>query len=665
MAYSGGVYTKPIESGLSGLAGLYLQGKMQVVNMRAKVRKERSVELDALAKAASEIEATSVAEIDKLYQQGANLLRDGAVKAHNDNILGLTTRSSATAQVNNYTAQASQIANSSKIVSNNIEAMKKEFGVKLDSISEARYLRSWFTQKGKNQSILKIDDGQGGYLNVPGHEAISAEFDENNNINYKKSFNYVDPNTGEIEVGTNMTPVTDLADPSPYLIERFDANDNVKEFIATIGGSREVSMVRGEPAGDIQYKGAFRLGESDVFTRIIAPEALKDVGSRIEMELNSLASDDDTVISFLSQEFGARAPGDKGFTKMKSEQEINELFGATIVLGEDGKPTGQTIPKIYDELGQQVQFTNTYQVEDPPGSGQMKEFIMDPTTFQLNEFGIEQISDDQRNLFKAIMRDKYLKAMNVKVDDYKERDRLPRTSDSEYLDVTLATHSKKINGVTSTNETAGYDYLNGIAIQQALANQGGESGVGNLQTARTQFDSTGVVSVSDYAMDNQLDSFVKLVAKAETVGMVKGVNLSSNVKKISEKDFNLTTTTGQKLENFSQAFLVDTPGELPKLAFIGDAIMASSIDDYKLKYGGGDVAEQALKMNIRNEVVSPGIVVADNRKAAQFYRIMYQNNPQFQKIVEGAGFKGISADHSAHGKNAVMDALITYFNTKQ
>jgi hypothetical protein len=665
MAYSGGVYTKPIESGLSGLAGLYLQGKMQVVNMRAKVRKERSVELDALAKAASEIEATSVAEIDKLYQQGANLLRDGAVKAHNDNILGLTTRSSATAQVNNYTAQASQIANSSKIVSNNIEAMKKEFGVKLDSISEARYLRSWFTQKGKNQSILKIDDGQGGYLNVPGHEAISAEFDENDNINYKKSFNYVDPNTGEIEVGTNMTPVTDLADPSPYLIERFDANDNVKEFIATIGGSREVSMVRGEPAGDIQYKGAFRLGESDVFTRIIAPEALKDVGSRIEMELNSLASDDDTVISFLSQEFGARAPGDKGFTKMKSEQEINELFGATIVLGEDGKPTGQTIPKIYDELGQQVQFTNTYQVEDPPGSGQMKEFIMDPTTFQLNEFGIEQISDDQRNLFKAIMRDKYLKAMNVKVDDYKERDRLPRTSDSEYLDVTLATHSKKINGVTSTNETAGYDYLNGIAIQQALANQGGESGVGNLQTARTQFDSTGVVSVSDYAMDNQLDSFVKLVAKAETVGMVKGVNLSSNVKKISEKDFNLTTTTGQKLENFSQAFLVDTPGELPKLAFIGDAIMASSIDDYKLKYGGGDVAEQALKMNIRNEVVSPGIVVADNRKAAQFYRIMYQNNPQFQKIVEGAGFKGISADHSAHGKNAVMDALITYFNTKQ
>lgn len=664
MAYSGGVYTKPIESGLSGLANLYLQGKMQVINMRAKVRKERSEELDSLAKAASEIEATSVAEIDKLYQQGANLLRDNAVKAHNDNILGLTTRSAATAKVNNFTSQASQIANSTKIVASNLESMRKGIAdKKIDPISEARYLRSWFTQRNKNQSVLKIADNQGGYLNIPGYEAISAEFDENDNISYRKAFNYVDPNTNEVKVGTNMVRVTDLADPSPSLMEVFDANDNVKEFISTIGSSREVSMVRGEPAGDMQYSGAFRLGEGDVFTRIIAPEALADVSNRVEMELNSLANDDDTVISFLSQEFGARAPGDKGFTRMKSEQEIKELFGATVVLGEDGKPTGKTIPKIYDEFGNQVVFKNTYKVEDP-NTGEMREFLMDPTTFQLNEFGVEEVSDDQRNLFKAIMRDKYLKAMNVKVDDYRDRDRL-KTKDQEYLDVTLATHSKKVDGVTSTNKAAGYDYLNGIAIQQALANQGGNTGVANLQTARTQFDSTGVVSTSDYTMDNQLDSFIKLVAKAESAGMVKGINLSSDVKKISEKDFNLTTTTGQKLENFSQAFLVETPGELPKLAFIGDAIMASSIDDYKLKYGGGDVAEQALKMNIRNEVVSPGIVVADNRKAAQFYRIMYQNNPQFQKIVEGAGFEGISANHSVHGKNAVMDALITYFTNKQ
>jgi len=394
MAYSGGVYTKPIESGLSGLANLYLQGKMQVINMRAKVRKERSEELASYAKAAAEIEATSVAEIDKLYQQGANLLRDGAVKAHNDNILGLTSRGFATAKVNNFTSQASQIANSSKIVSNNVEAMREELGKQLDEISLARYLRSWFTQKGKNQSVLKIPDNQGGYLNIPGYEAISAELDENDRINYRKSFNYVDPNTGRVEVGTNMTGVTDLADPSPYLIQRFDANENVKEFIGTIGSSREVSMVRGEPAGDMKYSGAFRLGESDVFTRIIAPEALKDVSNRVEMELNSLADDDDTVISFLSQEFGARAPGDKGFTRMKSEQEIKELFGATAVLGEDGKPTGQTIPKIYDEFGNQVEFKNTYKVEDP-NTGEVKEFLMDPTTFQLNEFGIEQVTDDQ------------------------------------------------------------------------------------------------------------------------------------------------------------------------------------------------------------------------------------------------------------------------------
>ena len=120
MAYSGGVYTKPIESGLSGLANIYLQGKMQVINMRAKVREQRSEELAAYAKAASEIEATSIADADKLYQSAANQLRDKAVSAHNINILGLTSRSYATAQVNNYTSQASQIANATKIVADKV-----------------------------------------------------------------------------------------------------------------------------------------------------------------------------------------------------------------------------------------------------------------------------------------------------------------------------------------------------------------------------------------------------------------------------------------------------------------------------------------------------------------------------------------------------------------
>lgn len=667
MAYSGGVYTKPIESGLSGLANLYLQGKMQVINMRAKVRKERSEELESYAKAASEIEATGNDEADKLYSQGANLLRDAIVASHRENILGNITRSEATARANNYISQASQIANTTKIVADKIEALDEGIANrKLDPLAKARHLRTWFTGQGQNQAILKIkDETTGEFINVPGQSLIAVEFDDNNKINYRKSFNYVDPNTNTIEVGTRMAPVGSLSDVNPSLIELFDANENVKEFLQTIGNTREVDMVRGEPAGDIQYTGSFRLGESDVFTRIISPGNLKDVANRIEMELNTLASNDDTVLSFLSQEFGARAPGDLGFTRIKSEEEINKLFGPTAVLGEDGKPTGETIPKIYDEFGNQVVFTNKYKVEDPPGSGNIKEYLYDPTTLQLNEFGIEEVSEDQRNLFKAIMRDKYLKAMNVKVDDYRERDRRAREKDSQFLDVTLATHSKKTDDGISTNKAAGYDYLNGIAIQQALAAQGGDSGVATLQKARTQFDSTGRVTETSYTMDNQLDSFIKLVAKAENAGMVKGINISSDVKKIAEKDFNLTTTTGQKLENFSQAFLVETPGELPKLAFIGDAIMASSIDEYEQKFGGGKVAKQALKMNVKNQVVSPGIVVADNRKASQFYKMMYENNPQFKDIVEKAGFKGISAKHSVHGDNAVMDALITYFTNKQ
>jgi len=660
MAYSGGVYTKPIESGLSGLANLYLQGKMQVINMRAKVRKERSEELASYAKAAAEIEATSVAEIDKLYQQGANLLRDGAVKAHNDNILGLTSRGFATAKVNNFTSQASQIANSSKIVSNNVEAMREELGKQLDEISLARYLRSWFTQKGKNQSVLKIPDNQGGYLNIPGYEAISAELDENDRINYRKSFNYVDPNTGRVEVGTNMTGVTDLADPSPYLIQRFDANENVKEFIGTIGSSREVSMVRGEPAGDMKYSGAFRLGESDVFTRIIAPEALKDVSNRVEMELNSLADDDDTVISFLSQEFGARAPGDKGFTRMKSEQEIKELFGATAVLGEDGKPTGQTIPKIYDEFGNQVEFKNTYKVEDP-NTGEVKEFLMDPTTFQLNEFGIEQVTDDQRNLFKAIMRDKYLKAMNVKVDDYRERDRLKRTSTKTPKNILggAFTYQKTVNGVTDFSQ-GDYDYFASIGYRNHLTEQGfgatDANGVSRADVVR-QIESQGYYPGAK-PVNTTEQTFIKPSSDYFPV------QISSEISKVVEDaDFKISSTTNKNIESPTSFVGVEEDDGKIKFFFVGKAVVAKSISDYELKTGtkGATSSGVGIEFNEQGEVVETQMALFDEGDHMKLYTQMYDNSEEFRTIMQNLQFDEKANNPNMPGqKNNYTKALLAY-----
>jgi len=664
MAYSGGVYTKPIESGLSGLANIYLQGKMQVINMRAKVREQRSEELAAYAKAASEIEATSIADADKLYQSAANQLRDKAVSAHNSNILGLTSRSYATAQVNNYTSQASQIANATKIVADKVEAIDKGIADgKLDPLSKARYLRSWFTGKNQNQMVLKVPDGQGGYVNVPGQELITTEFDDDTNkVNYIKSFNYVDPNTNKIEVATRMAPVGSLSDVNPSLLQRFDSNDNVKEFVGTIGNSREVSMVRGEPAGDIQYKGAFRLGESDVFTRIIAPEALKDVASRIEMELNSLASDDVTVMSFLSQEFGARAIGDEGFNGLKSQDEINKLFGPTVVLGEDGKPTGQTIPKIYDELGNQVQFKNTYQVEDPPGSGQMKEFIMDPTTFQLNEFGIEQISDDQRNLFKAIMRDKYLKAMNVKVDDYRERDRLPRTSTKTPKNILggAFTYQKTVDGVTEFYQ-GDYDYFSSIASR-------------NFYTELQDSDKRDLInreiqSKGYYAGAKQLNSREQTFLKPDS--KYSPVQLSSEISQvIKDSGFKITSTTNKNIESPTTFVAVEEAvskeeGGVPRIKFFfaGKAVVAKSLSDYEIKSGSkgqqGTSSSVALEFNEQGEVVETQMALFDEADHMKLYTQMYDNSDEFRTIMQNLQFDE-KANSPVFGKNSYTKALLAY-----
>ena len=163
MGYSGGIYQKPILGGFSDVANLYLQGKMQVINIRQQVRQARSEELQLLAEQASEIEATGVSEIDKLYQQGANDLRQAASNAHTANILGRTSRGQATARVNNFTSQASQLANASTIIKTKVDDMDKEIlNGKVNDYSRSKYLRpislifNWSHCKWRNHKIIYL-----------------------------------------------------------------------------------------------------------------------------------------------------------------------------------------------------------------------------------------------------------------------------------------------------------------------------------------------------------------------------------------------------------------------------------------------------------------------------------------------------------------------------
>ena len=478
MAYSGGVYTKPILGRGQELAQLFLQGQMNVINMRKQVREARSAELDSYAKAASQIEATGVAEADKIYQSAANNLRNAAVDAHNANILGLTSRSFATSQVNNYTSQASQVANATKYVADKVEAIDKGIADgKIDPYSKSKLLRTWFTNKNLNQVSLQVPDGQGGVMSVPTIESLGTEMIDDK-LHFIKHFNYKDPNTNEIKVGTRSQSVHEFFDKNPSMYELFDTNKWVKDLSSTISSSRAVESIRGEELGSAPGYVGYRIGDADGFYRVIAPERLADVSNTIENQLDALVQDDKAVISFLSQTYGARAVGDEGFRGLKSEAEILELFGERDILGEDGKPTGEKMPAVYDYYGNSIQFTN----KDANG------FIIDPLHFQLDEYGQEVISDDQRNLVKGILRDRMLKSFNIKLDDYKQRDRLAarKSPTAPMYDVSPLVYNRKAIGNETfdgfQNVKVDYKALRSISAIEVAASQGlaGQRDLSNL-----------------------------------------------------------------------------------------------------------------------------------------------------------------------------------------
>lgn len=651
MAYSGGVYTKPVQSGVDNLSQLYLQGRMQVVNMREKVRKERSNELAAFQKAASEIEATSIAEADKLYQKGADDLRTFIGQAHNDNILQKITRSQATARINNYISQASQLANATKIVASKVKQIDEGIAKDdLSKISKDEYLSNWFSEDGGAQTRIKVDNEKGGYDLVPKQTLLSVE-PIGDQLHFKKTFNFYDENTKKIEVGTSMSKIGGLAKLDPHLIKKFDINKITKDFVSTIAKTRDVSAVMGQPLGDIKYAAAFKLGDTDVYTRVISPSNLKDIANTIEVHLDGLATYDN-VVSFWADTYGARAANHKGFTGIKSEEKLKKIFGSTQVLGEDGKPTGETIPKFYDELGNGIELKDTYEVMV---DGEKKTFLKDPTAFERNEKGIISITNDQIELFKAYNRDRILKAMNVKVDTFKNRERLAnQAKQSKNVTASVLT----IQDASGENMKYGYEQfasmsmINNLKLRGPGAKTGDEDSARDVNSLISEFRNNGLITGASV---NNVKEQTFLSPNSD----YNPVQLSSEISNIIKKSkINLPTASNNLIESPNAFVAAETEDGRIDLFFVGEAVIAENKSEYEIA-SGTDATSSQLNFNRKGQVVSEQFSYVDSTKYSKIYKEFYENSPQFRRIMQSRNFDA-NANNPVLGKNAYAKALLAY-----
>ena len=622
--------------------------------MRKQVRDSRSAELDSYAKAASQIEATGVAEADKVYQSAANNLRNAAVEAHNQNILGFTSRSFATSQVNNYTSQASQVANATKYIADKVEAMDKGIADgKIDPYSKSRLLRTWFTNKNLNQTKIEVRDANGNITYVPTIESLGTDMIDDK-LHFVKSFNYKDPNSGQVMVGTRSQSVHEFFDQNPKMYELFDTNKWVKDLSSTISGSRAVESIRGEELGSAPSYVGYRIGDADGFYRVIAPERLADVGNTIENQLDALVQDDNAVISFLSQTYGARAVGDEGFRGLKSEKEILELFGERDILGEDGKPTGEKLPSVYDYYGNAIQFTN----KDASGN------IIDPLHFQLDEYGQEIISDDQRNLVKGILRDRMLKSFNIKLDDYKQRDRLAsrKSPTAPIYDVSPLVYNRKALGDETfdgfQNVKFDYNALRSISAIEMAASQGlaGQRSLSNVLAEKNNngYASGGSLNQIQQTYINEEFEYYPVQFGDKGLG-----ELTKNA------GITLTSSDNKEIVNPTSFIVVEDPdgNSKPKLLMLGQVVVADTKQDYELEQGGSVGAGSGVKLNEKGKVVVDGLSLVEDTQVGNLYKQMYNDIPGFKEKMVGLGWTGKTAQGPTGTNNDYYLALQAYANS--
>lgn len=631
MGYSGGTYIRPIKSGADKIAQLYLDGKRQVTAIRDQVRQQRSAEMNAYAKVASQLEATGVAEADKLYQSAANQLRELASQAHMDNVLGLTSRSVATATINNLTSQASQLANVSKLVAKNTEALDK--GIldnSLDSLSKAGYLRGWFTGK----TTMKIPDEKGGYVNTPVTQVLTTEVVDNK-LHFRKTVDYYNPNTKKTETVTHLVPISDLGDLSSSLIKKFDDVEAVKDFQSILSSKKEVETVKGLPEGD--SLGYFKVpGVDDMYARIVNPASFNNVINFMENDLNESASDDDKVLSFLSTNYMARAIGDEGFKGIKTQEELKKLLGATQVI-KDGKPTGQTIPKHYDELGKQIEFE-----KDKKGN------IIDPFVLQRDGNGNYIVTKTQREFFKARMRDKFLASMNITVDTFRNREEVLKESGKTQdisgtpfvYDKAITTGAGDKEKTTIEKANIDYDYMRSILSinNKYITNQNFNAKKEEAEMSRKGYVTAGTTEDEEPkgAMPTIGEEYFK------TDDEFKAVSLGPNWNKlIKESNMTFTTIHDGVMESPSALMYSEQKNGKRSFFFVGRSTLIKPKSEIEMAIavkGREGAATKTTEFARTGEINTMGVAPIKSADLSIVYKLFYNNDPKFRDMMGKAGY---------------------------
>lgn len=374
MAFKGGFYRKPVNIDFDGVVGLYTAGKARAEQTREGVRKERGEQLKAVAEA-SNFEISGVEDFDQLIQGMANNARSVLLDAHKANIAGEGTRSMSAAETSNQSTQMQLLGKMSEMKAKKIAEVKKRVEDGEASQAELENEYATFLQDDAQKIIITDPDGKQRTADRTLTPVMFKDDKGRHKHGLKVKQEYVDQD-GNLQTFEGFKSVSDIVNPRNRAIKQQTVISKAAEIL-DIFGKREFAV----GANGAEYNNPFykQVGSGPngqrFLMRPVTQEMFADVRNTVENNIANLSDDDYMAII---QSMGGGTITDAGFKGYRPLEQVNQSYSG-----------------LYDDEGNSITFES------------------DPFVVMRNQDMSYNVSEDNKKLVDAYLRDNVYKGMDV------------------------------------------------------------------------------------------------------------------------------------------------------------------------------------------------------------------------------------------------------------
>jgi hypothetical protein len=653
MAYRGGFQTKAVGVDFKSLTDRYVEGKNAAEKSREIVRAERREQSLLLDDSASKIDATNVTEMDNLFLGVAHQSKNAVAAAQNANVQGLESRIGVNTVTSNMNTNITGAANISELKNNQYKAIAD--GMEKGSLSGLTMEAAqslWFT--GQNDQVLKIpndiNDESAGYKTVKPkkflqpilkmvggnpqvfvnveHDAYDREA-ANKKIANTEEFNKLSELEQQrlrdgIVTKTYEAPWSQVINQDYKAYNKVTVQDKSKSFLRLLG-NRDAAVINGKTISFDYTKGLTRteLPSGDfLFEGNIAPELFKDLQNSVELYIGTLS--DEEILTAIYDRGGFSIYSDKNRMKGGKKTDKDEI--------------NNTYSNAYDADGNPIDF-----------KGQ------DPLYIDVNERGEFIVSEANRTLVSALIRDTIYKGMNV--DRFTFRDNInqagkgPKAIPSSIGNMewqgakgTTGSRMKQLND--ENNELSAQHYLSLAYINsQQLKLAQGETEPSGYKNNLNEYTTTGVVTDLG-SIDDTLKSIFG-VAEGGSYSFkdteISGKSIAGTFDNVvgKGKKLNVSSIVGTPMTNTNGILVVENPNTGITVHLTGDTEIAQSKQALSSAQGGGQQGQVKEQMITNQQVVNETFSTAlTSNQQKGLWQELYGKNKAFKDWADNKEIMG-------------------------